>query len=952
MDFKSLVNRLDQLSEAKKTKQEIDEETKETPTGRVHKAKPGGYGRAFDTDEEGDEKKDDKKAEPAQKRGRGRPKKDADETGDVKKWDFSAFLKPVKLTDPKGKKTGGRVVSKMADADKADAKKEKEAEKASKKTKLKDWIDYIDENMLAENEQITVQPAKSNTQVIKQGTKTLGTVSNPQLAQQIKQSIGKGEMSLAGSELGEDAIDDANLARKKMNMPASQRKAQGGNWKVSQQDLEQLPAGTRTTSQGLAAHAKRQGLGEEGMEEGYSTLDLWNMSPKEVIELLDAKKITYDEYREYQDLVIAGGPDEDDDFDYTDYTMRKGEQGVAEGFNYKQVHSSWSVHSPNKKEFNTPYRLDQEKEARAHAERIGGKLVKIDQRGHSIRTGSKADKGVAEGKEDYSAKKARAGKDIGKPGKQFAKIAKTAGEKYGSEEKGKKVAGAVLKNLRSKTNEADIPSDQVDMGAGLGAGRSSTTLEGKKAKPDYIDLDKDGNKKESMKKAAQDKKKKVTESSHRHSAAKLLGKSHALAKEGYNCRFEDMDEARLYHEGYKEGLDECYGQGVYEMAPPATVPGMASAVMSSMEEDMFDEGFMDSVRGMFGNKPTTGKQPPRTRLPDSPFELDDYPFPKGPATQLPPGYIPPKSPYNNDLMDSTLAREGNAFTGALAKTPKGGKFSVGGKTFTDTSDLDEMSLAFESLDKQLKSLLESEEVSEGMTVSISKGQQGAPDSVSVTAQDAEADQLLGLIKHAGLGLFGDDQQSGYSASDDMSQAHGDIKVVGDHDGMMSIMKKISGIEDSSNDYEDEESYDHDEHGEEEVCETCNEAQCQCEGEEPIQEVETEDQMAFNVSEDDSEEKETTADEDAEAEEDEALARQNSQDDEEDDEEKVDESYANSDDDTFEADINFMTKAISGGLNKQKSTGQTTIPVIAGQNDRMGYNTNESIGDWKKLAGLK
>jgi hypothetical protein len=758
MDFKSLVNRLDQLSEAKKAKQEIDEETKETPTGRVHKAKPGGYGRAFDTDEEGDEKKDDKKAEPAQKRGRGRPKKDADETGDVKKWDFSAFLKPVKLTDPKGKKTGGRVVSKMADADKADAKKEKEAEKASKKTKLKDWIDYIDENMLAENEQITVQPAKSNTQVIKQGTKTLGTVSNPQLAQQIKQSIGKGEMSLAGSELGEDAIDDANIARKKMNMPASQRKAQGGNWKVSQQDLEKLPAGTRTTNQGLAAHAKRQGLGEEDMDEG---------------------------------------------------------------------------------------------------------------------------------KEDYSAKKARAGQDIGKPGKQFAKIAKTAGEKYGSEEKGKKVAGAVLKNLRSKTNEADIPSDQMDMGAGLGAGRSSTTLEGKKAKPDYIDLDKDGNKKESMKKAAQDKKKKVTESSHRHSAAKLLGKSHALAKEGYNCRFEDMDEAKMYHEGYKEGLDECYGQGVYEMAAmPASVPAMANAAMPSMEEDMFDEAMFD---------------------------------------------------------------EGNAFTGALANTPKGGKFSLGGKTFTDTSDLDEMSLAFESLDKQLKSLLESEEVSEGMTVSISKGQQGAPDSVSVTAQDAEADQLLGLIKHAGLGLFGDDQQSGYSASDDMSQAHGDIKVVGDHDGMMSIMKKISGIEDSSNDYKDEESIETDS---EEACDTCHQPECQCEGEESIQEVETEDQMAFNVSENDTEEKETTADEDAEAEEDEALARQNSGDDEEDDEEKVDESYANSDDDTFEADINFMTKAISGGLNKQKSTGQTTIPVIAGQNDRMGYNTNESIGDWKKLAGLK
>lgn len=51
---------------------------------------------------------------------------------------------------------------------------------------------------------------------------------------------------------------------------------------------------------------------------------------------------------------------------------------------------------------------------------------------------------------DYSAKKARAGKDIGKPGKQFSKIAKSAAKRYGSEEKGKKVAGAVLAKLRKK----------------------------------------------------------------------------------------------------------------------------------------------------------------------------------------------------------------------------------------------------------------------------------------------------------------------------------------------------------------------------------------------------------------------------------------------------------------------------------------------------------------------
>lgn len=79
-------------------------------------------------------------------------------------------------------------------------------------------------------------------------------------------------------------------------------------------------------------------------------------------------------------------------------------------------------------------------------------------------------KGVAEGscgsmgEAGYSAKAARAGRDIGRPGKQFAKIAKGAAERYGSEERGEKVAGAVLKKLRAKQSveESDMDEEQLD----------------------------------------------------------------------------------------------------------------------------------------------------------------------------------------------------------------------------------------------------------------------------------------------------------------------------------------------------------------------------------------------------------------------------------------------------------------------------------------------------------
>ena len=66
----------------------------------------------------------------------------------------------------------------------------------------------------------------------------------------------------------------------------------------------------------------------------------------------------------------------------------------------------------------------------------------------------------------YSAKAARAGKDIGKPGKAFSKIAKDAAERYGSKERGEKVAGAVLAKLRAKTNEASSDVAKLSQIAG------------------------------------------------------------------------------------------------------------------------------------------------------------------------------------------------------------------------------------------------------------------------------------------------------------------------------------------------------------------------------------------------------------------------------------------------------------------------------------------------------
>jgi hypothetical protein len=53
-------------------------------------------------------------------------------------------------------------------------------------------------------------------------------------------------------------------------------------------------------------------------------------------------------------------------------------------------------------------------------------------------------------KKSYSAKAARAGKDIGKRGKNFGKIEAKAAKRYGSKAAGERVAGAALAKLRAK----------------------------------------------------------------------------------------------------------------------------------------------------------------------------------------------------------------------------------------------------------------------------------------------------------------------------------------------------------------------------------------------------------------------------------------------------------------------------------------------------------------------
>lgn len=835
MNFKSLLTQLDQLNEA----------TDRSEPGKVkHTAEPGGYGRKDDEDEEGNKVKDT----TAEKKGRGRPAKATQSSGEDKKYDFSAF----------GVKAG------------KDVKLPKYDKKKTKKHSIKEYLDQMYEPL---NEGgYTTAPMPGAVAVKDTAGKVVATAKNPAAAAAFQ----KGDITLGNpDEMKEDSSDAASDKREAL---AKQIYDLGFN-------IHQNDGYGQDTSQEQAMLAKlkaefaRLHPGEDAFKIGKALNDR-----------------AYQQRQQQRD---------------TEFKQNQQAKSRSTGIMQKAKNA------------------------------LGGMFEEDIGKHNNATTG-------------------------------FDALVRKLTPKYGKEA-AIKIAGKQAQKIK----EADQPPRD--------ALASPLTLEAKKPDankngiPDYAE---DGKGKNDL------KKKKVKEGmDQKLNAARSEGKAHGLRGHSHcGKNYENMEEARCYHEGYKEGLDECYGQ-----TPIQGYVGETTPVVNTMASYGAEEG---------------------------------------------------------ELAEADI--EESPFSWAASNTDKGDKFSVGGKEFVKND-----AFAFEALDKQLNALLEDKEVTEGMTVSISKGQQGSPDSVSVSAQDGEADQLLSVIKSAGLGLFGGDEMMGQASPEPMTVDNGGepsevgaggaaIEVVDDHDGMMNLMKKLSGIGGG------EHAHSHDEESEE-TCESCGgmmEAEHSCsKDKEMVDEVESEDQMTDQMAEDnppdsgaaevDAEDADVDSanaaaaaynpsddvDEGSEASdvgndgveagdaEEEMQASMNDEDekqkdgldessffnlykklsmlseestsekdddkaeeagkkvkkdiehddkeDKKDKKDKVDESYANSADDTFETDIDFMMNVISGGLNKRKSTGQTTIPVVASQLNRTASKgttdineSSNSVAAWKKLAGIK
>lgn len=465
--------------------------------------------------------------------------------------------------------------------------------------------------------------------------------------------------------------------------------------------------------------------------------------------------------------------------------------------------------------------------------------------------------------------------------------------------------------------------------------------EGKKAKPDFLDVDKDKNKKEPFKKAVKDKEEKVDESA----------KPDFLDKDKDGDKKESMKKAVA--DKKKNPFAKKVAESISFTEMSQESQSEAQEMLAELQDDI--DNFINSghcsekleaflkVHGHSKKKMTDeGSIQDFTQhgMDAKPSKLVGLP-----AKQAP-------TPWKVDPIQAATDRAGS-FIKSLA-VPK--------KTF-EGKDMKDMQV--ESWENQLNGLL-----TEGITVSSSQGQQGAPDSVTVSATDADSQQLLQVLRQAGIGAFGGDQPSsnygapmaphGQSPEGHGTEPESAPEVADADDDIMSLIKKMTGIEQSGEpsqeqpgtlepaqggeeqgqDYEDEEGSE-EEHGseesEEEVTDegnmfTGNLAKAREQGKEEADldndgDMEKVDEQGESCNECGMMECGCPHDE-----------------------EQVEEGYANEPDEEM-----MKLKALlsmGNDMHRQKQSQATgNIQKVTMETKLMQQSTN-LISDWKKLSGIK
>lgn len=565
--------------------------------------------------------------------------------------------------------------------------------------------------------------------------------------------------------------------------------------------------------------------------------------------------------------------------------------------------------------------------------------------------------------------------------------------------------------------------------------------EAKKAKPDFLDVDKDKNKKEPFKKAVKDAKK-LDEISDTLAANTVKGRIQNNVKANdrantvpqtkdsaaRNAKAADATSAKLgktydamgkrnarsVTEGKVKELDmdlkdptmkdaefkKKYGKGKAEMKASLTQKPDAKKPVSKVKEsiiresretlqhiinkykneakrfvagedldqDLYDalyDYYCDQGEMPYGTMKARDGDPYEwvTQRFDQDVQDHDVPVDEGKYSQ---DYFTANKP-SSVRQDAEIAKAPRTQTPWSTDPIAAMTDRISDKLSNPFGATPVKSVQFESWDNQLNSLL-----AEGMNVVANTGLGDAPDSVTISATEHDAAALLSLVKSAGLGMFASDEQGEQSqamsvATPDGGEPSADIDVVDDHDGMLSLIRKMTG----QGERPVHASGPGEQEVDEESCQGCAEGNCQQHGDAVVDEgegtsSEEEVQQATEKLEkihdvwsdagDEEVEQDEPADEvNVDEEEGDDAAEEETDDveegaEEEEDKEEVEESFANDADDTFESDIDFMQNVISGGVNGRKRTQSVGSPVTIASTPMR--ESTDLLKDWVKLSGLK
>jgi hypothetical protein len=206
----------------------------------------------------------------------------------------------------------------------------------------------------------------------------------------------------------------------KSQIPAYKRKEKGGDWKMSTKDLEDEKTKSPTSSAGLARKKKELGMSEESHQSATTMKHVKNPTKGEKQAAKDIKPGIAG-YRDRIDMLQSA----------------KKDGRLKNEASHQSATTMKHVKNPTKSE---------KQAAKDIKPGIAGYRDRVDMLQSAKKDGrlkneaSKPSAGLSKGQKSSIAKKARAGGDIGKPGKSFDKVAKAAG----GGEKGKRIAAAAM----------------------------------------------------------------------------------------------------------------------------------------------------------------------------------------------------------------------------------------------------------------------------------------------------------------------------------------------------------------------------------------------------------------------------------------------------------------------------------------------------------------------------